>query len=305
MSIRVSATPDSTEAPALSSPIARSRSRGLLVRLRRNPRAVGGGAVLVVVVALVSASMLAPYSPGDLAPLSRLSPPLAVSLDGRYHLLGTDQLGRDVLSRLLFGGRMSLLVAAAAVLLSGSAGVALGLVAGYFGGWLDALVSRIADVQLSMPTVILAIGIAAALGPSAVNVVLVLAVASWVIFFRTVRASTLTLRRGPLVEAARSLGATDGRILLRHILLNSWTPVIVVATQQAALIILLEASLSFLGVGIPIETPTWGGMINEGRAYILTNAWWVTLFPGAAISITVLAFNFFGDGLRDALDPRL
>jgi len=220
------------------------------------------------------------------------------------HLMGTDTLGHDILTRVLFGARVSLVIAAGSVIISGALGVTLGLLAGFYSR-LDPIIMRIADIQLAVPTVLLAIGLAAALGPSLPNLIFVLAITNWVIFARTVRASTLTLRGSLFVEAARSAGAGDLRIVGQHIMRNAWTPIIVVASQRVAQMILLEASLSFLGVGVPVEVATWGSMVSDGRAQILTNNWWVAGFPGLAITLTVLGVNFFGDGLRDVLDPRM
>jgi peptide/nickel transport system permease protein len=274
-------------------------------RFLRSRRAVGGLLVLgLVLVATSGLSLVWPVDPAAMAPASKLLAPLAADRGGVVHVMGTDGLGRDILARVLFGARISLAVAAGSVVLSGVAGVLLGLLAGFYRR-LDAVIMRAADVQLAIPPVLLAIGLAAALGPSLPNLLFVLAATNWVIFARTVRASTLGLREAPFVEAARSAGAGDGRILTQHIMRNAWTPIIVVASQRVAQMILLEASLSFLGVGVPVEVPTWGSMVADGRAQILTNNWWVAGFPGLAITLTVLGVNFFGDGLRDALDPRL
>lgn len=266
-----------------------------------------GGLVLLLVIVGVAllAGVLAPYDPQAVNPRMRLVEPLGTSRIETFHALGTDQSGRDMLTRVLYGGRVSLGVAGVAVVLSATFGIVLGLLAGYFGGRLDAVIMRAADVQLAIPTILLGIAIAAALGPSLGNLVVVLAVTSWVIFARTVRASALTLRELAYVEAARALGAGHVRILAIHVLRNAWTPIIVLVTQQTALMIILESSLSFLGVGAPVGTPSWGTMVADGRDYVMTNAWWLTAFPGLAISLTVLAINFFGDGLRDVLDPRL
>jgi peptide/nickel transport system permease protein len=265
-----------------------------------------GLAVLpLVLVGALLAGTLAPYPPEEVNPRIRLVPPLSTSRSGSHHLLGTDQNGRDIASRTLAGARVSLGVAGAALVLAVGVGVSIGLLSGYFGGRLDAVMMRLSDVQLAIPTMLLAIALAAALGPSLRNVVVVLAATGWVVFARTVRSTVLSLRELGYVEAARGLGATDGRILWQHILTNTWTPIIVLATQQIALMIILESSLSFLGVGAPAGTPSWGTMIADGRDYVMTHAWWLTAFPGLAISLTVLALNAFGDGLRDALDPRL
>ncbi|HEX8967833.1 MAG TPA: ABC transporter permease [Chloroflexota bacterium] len=283
----------------------RRHDGGVRARFLRSRRAVGGLLVLGVVLLLSSAlSLMWPVDPVAMAPASKLLGPLVADRNGVTHLMGTDSLGRDILARVLFGARVSLAVALGSVIISGAFGLALGLVAGFYRR-LDAPIMRIADIQLAIPPVLLAIGLAAALGPSLPNLIFVLAVTNWVIFARTVRASALTLRESSFVEAARAVGAGDLRILGQHIMRNAWTPTIVVASQRVAQVILLEASLSFLGVGVPVEVPTWGSMVADGRAQILTNNWWVAGFPGLAITLTVLGVNFFGDGLRDVLDPRL
>jgi peptide/nickel transport system permease protein len=274
-------------------------------RFLRSQRAIGGLVMLTVVLLLTSALSLAwPVDPGTMSPVNKLLPPLVTDRNGVAHLMGTDILGRDILTRVLFGARVSLAVAVGAVVVAGAMGVLLGLLAGFYIR-LDAVIMRAADIQLAIPTVLLAIGLAAALGPSLPNLIFVLAVTNWVIFARTVRASSLTLRESLFVEAARCAGADDQRILGQHIMRNAWTPIIVVASQRVAQMILLEASLSFLGVGVPVDVATWGSMVADGRAQILTNNWWVAGFPGLAITLTVLGVNFFGDGLRDVLDPRL
>jgi peptide/nickel transport system permease protein len=292
---------------AVGAPRARAGwRRGVAGRFARSRRATGGLLLLLAIVGVVLlAGALAPYDPGEVNPRMRLIEPLGTSRVETFHVFGTDQSGRDMLTRVLYGGRVSLGVAGTAVLLAASTGIVLGLLAGYFGGRLDAAIMRAADVQLAIPTILLGIAIAAALGPSLGNLIVVLAVTGWVIFARTVRASTLTLRELQYVEAARALGAGHARILALHVLRNAWTPIIVLVTQQTALMIILESSLSFLGVGAPVGTPSWGTMVADGRDYVMTNAWWLTAFPGLAISLTVLAINFFGDGLRDVLDPRL
>lgn len=219
-------------------------------------------------------------------------------------MLGTDNLGRDILSRTIYGARVSLVVGVAAALLAGSIGVLLGLLAGYLGGWCDALVGRLADIQQAIPFLILAIAVAVILGPSLTNVVLVLAVTAWVNYFRVVRAEVLTVRESLLVDAARTLGASGPRIVLRHVLPNVSASIIVIASLMVANMIIFEASLSFLGLGVPPPTPTWGRMVYDGVQYV-DSAWWLSLFPGLAIVLTVLAINLVGDWLRDALDPRL
>ncbi|MFN8525579.1 MAG: ABC transporter permease [Chloroflexota bacterium] len=274
-------------------------------RFGRSRRAVWGLAVLALtLLGATLGSFVWPGDPESLSPPNKLLAPLSTDRDGLIHYLGTDSLGRDIVSRVLFGARISLAVALGSIVLSGIVGVVLGLIAGYYPR-LDGLIMRLADIQLAVPTILLAIALAAVLGPSLTNIILVLAITNWVIFARTVRSSTLQLRSSLFVEAARTVGAGDSRIIADHVMRNAWTPIIVIASQRVAQMILLEASLSFLGVGVPVGVPTWGSMVADGRAQILTSQWWVAGFPGLAITLTVLGVNFFGDGLRDVLDPRL
>ena len=232
--------------------------------------------------------------------LSRLKPPEGLS--GNYPL-GADSLGRDIFSRMLYGARISLMVGFLTVIISGTLGVILGLFAGYYRGKVDSLLSRAADIQLSIPTIIMAIVLLAMVGPSVFNIIMVMAISRWMLYFRLVRGIVLSLMTSPMIDAARVIGVSRTRIFYKHLLANLWTPIIVVSTQQMAQMILLEATLSFLGVGIPPSVPSWGMMVAQGRNYIET-AWWVITFPGAAIFVTTLAINFVGDGLRDHLDPR-
>ncbi len=255
--------------------------------------------IVLVVACALGAEWMAPFGPTAQNLRERLQPPLVGG-----HVLGTDNLGRDVLSRIVFGGRVSLVVGVAAAALAGSLGVLLGLVAGFVGRWVDALVSRVADVQQAIPFLILAIAVAVIVGPSLTNVVLVLAVTTWVSYFRVVRAEVLSVRESPLVEAARVIGARNRRILWRHVLPNVSASVIVIGSVMVANMIIFEASLSFLGLGVPPPTPTWGRMVFEGVQYV-DSAWWLSVFPGLAIVLTVLAINLIGDWLREMLDPRL
>jgi len=279
-------------------PLADQRRR----RARRLPplSALLGMLVIVLVAACaLGAEWIAPFGPTTQNLRDRLQPPL---LGG--HVLGTDNLGRDVLSRIVFGGRVSLVVGIAAAALAGSVGVLLGLLAGYLGRWVDTLVSRVADVQQAIPFLILAIAVAVIVGPSLTNVVLVLAVTTWVSYFRVVRAEVLSVRESPLVEAARVIGARNRRILWSHVLPNVSASVIVIGSVMVANMIIFEASLSFLGLGVPPPTPTWGRMVFEGVQYV-DSAWWLSVFPGLAIVLTVLAINLIGDWLREVFDPRL
>ncbi|MCX7680878.1 MAG: ABC transporter permease [Anaerolineae bacterium] len=267
----------------------------------------GGIAGLTIVLLVMVVSLLAPWiSPHDpqLQNLDRrlLPPAWAESGDSRY-LLGTDGLGRDMLSRILHGGRISLGISLSAAALSGVVGVSLGLLAGYFGGALDGLLSRIADVQQAIPFLVLAIGVAAVSGPGLPNLVLVLAITTWVNYFRVVRAEVLAAREEQYVWAARAVGCSSARIIFRHILPNVAASIIVVATLLIANMMIFEASLSFLGLGVPPGIPTWGRLVSDGRAYV-SSAWWISFFPGVAIFVTVMGINLVGDWLRESLDPR-
>jgi peptide/nickel transport system permease protein len=269
------------------------------------------GVVLVGTLVIAASVVLAALAPA-LAPadpirndlLARLAPPMWMDGGSARHPLGTDTLGRDVVSRLLYGARVSLLVGFAAVLMAGVVGVALGLVAGYYGGRLDDLLMRLGDVQLAFPVLVLAIAVLSVLGASLGNVIVVLGLTGWVTYARIARAETLSLRHREFVEGARALGARDAAILWRHILPNVLPPITVVATFSVARTIIAEASLSFLGLGIPPPAPSWGAMLDEGRNY-LTTGWWLALFPGVAILALVLGINLVGDWLRDVLDPRV
>ncbi|MGH2377953.1 MAG: ABC transporter permease [Candidatus Limnocylindria bacterium] len=267
------------------------------------PAAVIGVAIVgTVIVVAAAAETLAPAAPDAQDLLTRLDAP---SWAGGEHgaLLGKDQLGRDLLSRIIHGARISLVVGAAGVALSGGIGVTLGLLAGYLGGWWDRGIMRFADVQQAIPSLVLAIAVVALLRPSLANLIAVLAITTWFTFARVVRSEVLSLRETLLVEAARVVGATRTRILLRHILPNVSASIIVLASLMAANLILFEASLSFLGLGVPPPAPSWGGMVFQGLEYVST-AWWIPVFPGVAVMLTVLGINLVGDWLRDALDPR-
>ncbi|MDZ7704268.1 MAG: ABC transporter permease [Trueperaceae bacterium] len=258
------------------------------------------GALMITTMVLASlfAPLLAPFDPLELIPADRLQGPSTV------HPLGTDQYGRDTFSRILYGGRSSLAVAALSILFAASIGSALGLVGGYFRGWLDGLMMRITDVLLSFPAILLAIALLAFFGGGFWNLVFAIGVIYIGPFARVARAAALAVREEPYVEAGRALGATNGRILLRAILPNAAAPLLVEVTLRLAYAILAEASLSFLGLGTQPPTPSWGQMIAEGRRFLALSPW-ATVAPGLAIMLSVLGFNLLGDGLRDVLDPRL
>ena len=279
--------------------------RVLARRLARRHTAIFGLAVVALVVATaLAAPWLSVFDPIEQSIGDRLKPPMWRDDAGRVHLLGTDHLGRDLFARVVFGARPALLVGLAAVLISGLLGMVAGLVSGYFGGWVDDVLMRLADIQLAFPFILLAIAVIGVLGPSLTTIIAVIGVSSWVIYARVVRGAVLTLRECEFVQAALALGSADRRVVLRHILPNALTPWLVVATLDMARVIVIESALSFLGLGVQPPTPTWGGMLADGRVYIST-AWWLATFPGLAILVTVLGINLFGDGLRDTLDPRL
>jgi peptide/nickel transport system permease protein len=274
-------------------------------RRRLSFRAVFGLTVLLCIGgAAVLAPQIAPWDPARQMLLKRLRPPMWEARGLREHPLGTDHLGRDILSRILYGGRISLGVGLSAVTLSCLVGVTLGLLAGFHGGRTDALIMRVVDVFLAIPYILLAMGVVFALGASLLNVILVMALTRWVQFARIVRADVLSIREREFVSGARARGNRSMRLLLRHVLPNALTPIIVVATLELAFMIIYESALSFLGLGVQPPTPTWGWMLSDGRNYVAT-AWWLATFPGLAIMLTVLAVNLLGDWLRDTLDPRL
>ena len=274
-----------------------SRWRGRLLVL------VAGGVLTAIVLLALFADRVAPAGPNDQDIAARLRPPAMVG--GTWSRpLGTDELGRDVLSRLLHGGRVSLMVGLLAVAVSCPIGVVIGLASGFFGGWIDRMLMRFTDIQLAIPTILLAMALVTVLGPGVPNLIITLSVTGWTIYARLIRGETLALRDRDFIEATRAAGAGQARIMFRHVLPNVVSPVIVVATFAVGSMVVLEATLSFLGIGVPLRVATWGSMLSSGRTY-LKSAWWITAFPGLAIFVTVLAINALGDSMRDALDPRL
>jgi peptide/nickel transport system permease protein len=256
-----------------------------------------------IALAVVFAPRLAPYGPLEQHIVDRLKPPVFAGGSLRY-VLGTDPIGRDILSRIIFGSRVSIAVGLSAVLIGGSLGLTLGMVSGYYGSTADMVIMRVADLQLAIPFLVLAIAVITVLKPGLLSIVLVLGLSSWVTYARVARGQVLSVRQRDFVEAARALGGSEARVLLRHMLPNVIAPVIVVATLEVGRMILAEAALSFLGLGIQPPAPTWGGITADGRDYLGT-AWWISTLPGIAILLTVVAINFVGDWLRDVLDPTV
>ena len=296
-SIPASAPADAAlAAPAVRVPARRRRSPGLVV--------AGVGFVAVLLLVAAAAPLLAPQDPVRQALRGRLAAPTWKGSDGRAHLLGTDHLGRDVLSRVIYGSRVSLVIGFAAVLVGGVLGSAAGLAAGFSRGRLDAVIMTVADAQLAFPFILLAIGIIAVLGPSFPTLVVVIGLSGWVSYARILRSQVLVLRSREFVESIHALGGSLARVVLRHVLPNVLSSIVVIATLELARAIVLEATLSFLGLGIQPPTPSWGGMVQEGREY-LDSAWWISTFPGLVLMITSIVVSRTGDWLRDVLDPTL
>jgi peptide/nickel transport system permease protein len=278
---------------------------GLALRqLRRYPLVPIVILVFVLVIPALLAPWVAPHDPlkGSLA--ARLKAPAWQAGGSTDYPLGTDKLGRDILSRIIYGARVSLAVSLAAILVGGVLGTALGLASGYFGGKVDAVIMRLVDISLSFPTILVALVLVAAVGPSFGTVITVVVVFLWARYARLVRGETLAIKERDFVARARVAGASHVRIMSRYIFPNVVNSLVVLATLQVGYVILLESTLSFLGAGLPRPTPAWGLMIADGRELIVT-AWWVSMFPGLAIMLTVLALNLLGDWLRDHLDPKL
>jgi len=276
-----------------------------VIRLARRSPLASAGALIVglVIVAALAAPLLATTDPIDQDLAVALKPPFWLEDGSLQHPLGTDHLGRDVYSRLIYGARISLTIGVLAAFLGAVVGVAAGLVAGYLGGRGDTVKMSIADLNLAFPLILLALAVVALLGANLKNLVIVMAITTWMIYARVVRGLALGLREREFVQAARALGAHDARIIARHVLPNVLAPVMVIWTLEVARIILMESALSFLGLGVPPPTPTWGRMVFDGVQYV-DSAWWLSLFPGLAIVLTVLAINLIGDWLRDLLDPH-
>jgi peptide/nickel transport system permease protein len=275
-----------------------------MLRLRYFKVMVGGIILAALVICGLAAPLLAPFDPQEQRLESRLQAPAWLGGRAQANLLGTDNLGRDILSRIVYGSRISLLVGATTVVLAGLVGCFLGAVAGYFGKRVDEVVGKITEIFLAFPFLLLAIALMAFLGQGVINIIIALMVSRWVQYCRVVRGEVLSLKERDFVTAAKALGARDYYVLLRHVMPNTFASVTVVATFAMAIVIISEASLSFLGLGVPAHIPTWGSMLSEGRSY-MNRAPWLTIFPGMAIFVTVFGINLLGDGLRDIFDPKL
>jgi|SRR5919109_2559372 peptide/nickel transport system permease protein len=277
---------------------------GRIARRTRRLALAGGGFVVALLLVAAAAPWLAPHDPVRQSLRARLAAPTLEGADGRAHPLGTDHLGRDVLSRTIYGARVSLIVGFAAVLVGGLVGATLGITAGYRRGWVDTAIMTIADAQLAFPFILLAIGIIAVLGPSFPTLIVVIGLSGWPGYARVLRSQVLVLRSREFVDAIHALGGTVIRIVGRHIVPNVLSSLVVIGTLELARSIVLEATLSFLGLGIQPPTPSWGGMVQEGREY-LDSAWWISTFPGLVLMLTSVAVSRTGDWLRDLLDPTL
>jgi peptide/nickel transport system permease protein len=283
-----------------------ARRRGELVSslLRSKIALVGLFCVLLVMAVALGAPWMTSQDPSRISVKDRLKPPAWVEKGSSLHPLGTDGLGRDLFSQVVYGSRISLLVGFSSVILAGLLGVTLGLISGYYGGRLDTVLMRVADIQSAFPFILLAITLMATLGPGLVNIIITLGVTGWVEYARMVRGQVFSLREKEFVEAARCAGVPNWLILIRHILPNTVAPVIVVASFAVSSNIIAEAGLSFLGLGVPLSIPSWGGMLSQALE-VISRAWWPSVFPGLAITITVFGVNVVGDWLRDYLDPQL
>jgi peptide/nickel transport system permease protein len=302
-----SSTPASAPADALApaAPSLVERPRHSVRRRTKRFMVAGIGFVLALLAVAAAAPWIAPHDPTRQSLRARLAPPsLQDAADGKRHLLGTDHLGRDVLSRTIHGARVSLLVGFAAVIVGGLMGAILGLLAGFRGGWTDSAIMTVADAQLAFPFILLAIGIIAVLGPSFPTLVVVIGLSGWVNYARILRSQVMVVRSREFVDAIQALGGSMVRVVLRHILPNVLSSLVVVATLELARAIVLEATLSFLGLGVQPPTPSWGGMVQEGREYLDT-AWWISTSPGLVLMLTSIVVSRTGDWLRDILDPTL
>jgi peptide/nickel transport system permease protein len=297
------ATSSTSIKPVIQQQRTSSWLRWMRLLLRSKTGTVGFLIVLSIVFISIFAPYIAPHDPAQMNPSVMLKPPVWMEGGEEGYILGTDNLGRDLLSRILYGSQISLLVGICAVIVAGIIGVAVGLIAGYYGGFLDNALMRIVDAFLAIPGILFILVVIGVFGPSLITLILVLGATNWVTYARVVRGEVLSIKEREFVKAAKSIGTRHRKIILQHILPNVFSSFIVISTLSVATTIILEASLSFLGLGIQPPTVSWGGMLSAGRNYLATS-WWVATFPGIAITITVFGIIFLGDWLRDVLDPR-
>lgn len=276
-----------------------------IIRLVRNKGLMIGGIILLLLTIIaLAAPVISPYDPNSTNLQERLVRPFSESKIGNYHVFGTDSLGRDLLSRIIYGTHISLLVGLFGSIGAGLVGVTLGAIAGYYGRHIDSIIMRATDIGLSIPFVLLAMSVSLVLGSGLANVILVLSVTGWMNFARVTRGAAMKIRKEQYIEAATVYNCPSSRIIFRQMIPNLIAPIIVICSQQFGVMIYSEATLSFLGFGVPVDVPTWGRMISDGQAYI-SNYWWISTIPGIVLTITVIAAFLFGDGLRDYLDPKL
>ncbi len=276
-----------------------------LAEIRRLPILPVAILLIVLVIPAIFANQIAPHDPKSGSLGDRLTPPVWLEGGSSEHLLGTDQVGRDILTRIIYGSRISVVIALIAIVVSGIIGTALGIIAGYWGGWVDALIMRLVDISLSIPIILLGLVLVAALGPKTSTVIGVIVVLLWSRYARLARGETLSVRVQDFVSRALVAGSSHRRIMIRHILPNVFNSLVVLATLQVGFVIILESTLSFLGAGVPRPNPAWGLMVADGRQLVASSrGWWVSLLPGMAIMLVVLSMNLLGDWLRDRLDPK-
>ena len=283
----------------------RSRLARYLSEIRRLPLFPVAILLIVLVIPAIFANQIAPHDPTRGGLSDRLTPPVWQSGGNSEHILGTDKVGRDILSRIIYGSRISVIIAMIAIVVSGVIGTALGIIAGYWGSWVDALIMRLVDISLSIPIILLGLVLVAALGPRTSTVIGVIVVLLWSRYARLARGETLAVRVQDYISRAQVAGSSHRRIMVRHVLPNVFNSLVVLATLQVGFVIILESTLSFLGAGVPRPNPAWGLMVSDGRELVASEkGWWVSLLPGLAIMLVVLSMNLLGDWLRDRLDPK-